>query len=167
MVVSNPRFIVRFRAGQCAPEADPASPGFACARFQALGFARETFFTDGHNIYLKLVELGPQKAQGIMQLMTGGQWTIVPVIQQLAEMIDFHQATGYASRWFPSGRDGLVVVDPLVSFGRPSVLSHGIATENVYDFYIAEQRLEQVSTWLGLKPTEVIAAVEFEQKMAA
>jgi len=27
--------------------------------------------------------------------------------------------------------------------------------------------LEQVSTWLGLKPTEVIAAVEFEQKMAA
>ena len=113
------------------------------------------------------MELGSEKAQGIIQLMTGGQWTIAPLIQQLAKRIDFHEAAGYASRWFPRGRDGFVVVDPLVSFGRPSVISRGIATENVYDFYVGEQQVERVSHWLGLETREVIAAIEFEQKMAA
>ena len=131
-------------------------------------FARETFFTDGRKIYLKLVELGHDKAEGIMQLMTGGQWTIAPIIQELATRIDFNEATGLARRWFPLGRDGLVVVDPFVSFGRPSIVNRGVATENVYDFFLGEQQaVEQVSHWMGLSSSEVNAAVSFEQKIAA
>ena len=131
-------------------------------------FARQTFFTDGRNIYLQLIQLGPEKAGGILQLMTGGQWTIAPIIEELAAKIDFHEATGYARRWFPLGRKRPVVVDPFISFGRPSVINRGVATENIYDFFLGEQgQVDTVSRWMGLESTEVLAAVEFEQKMAA
>jgi len=131
-------------------------------------FARQTFFTDGRSIYLQLVDIGPDKGQGIMQLMTGGQWTIAPIIQALATRIDFHEATGYARRWFPLGREGHVVVDPFITFGRPSLFGRGVATENVYDFFLGEQADPgQVSQAFGLPPHEVMAAISFEQKLAA
>jgi uncharacterized protein (DUF433 family)/DNA-binding transcriptional MerR regulator len=131
-------------------------------------FARETFFTDGHNIYLELVKAKTDSCEGILQLMTGGQWTIAPLIIELSMRIDFHEATGFARRWFPLGRNGLIVIDPTISFGRPSLVNRGIATENIYDFYIGEEKdMEQVCHWLDLKPREVHAAVDFELQKAA
>jgi len=131
-------------------------------------FARETFFTDGHNIYLKLIEAGPDKGEGILQLMTGGQWTIAQIIEELATRIDFHEATGFARRWYPLGHTGLIVIDPTISFGRPSIVNRGIATENVYDFFVGEEeKIEQVCRWMDLQPREVVAAVGFERQIAA
>jgi DNA-binding transcriptional MerR regulator/uncharacterized protein (DUF433 family) len=131
-------------------------------------FARQTFFTDGHQIHLELVQAGPEKAKGLLALMTGGQWAIAPLIEQLASRIDFHKQTGLARRWHPSGRDGLVVVDPYISFGRPSIVRRGIATESVYDVYLGEhEQIEAVCHWLGLRPEEAEAAVLFERQMAA
>lgn len=131
-------------------------------------FARQTFFTDGRSICLELVDFGPDRGQGIMQLMTGGQWTIAPIIQALATRIDFHEATGYARRWFPLGREGHVVVDPFVTFGRPSLFGRGVATENLYDFFLGEgANPEQVSHAFRLPPDEVKAAIGFERKLAA
>ncbi len=131
-------------------------------------FARQTFFTDGHGIYLQVVQTGPGKGKGILELMTGGQWAIAPIIQELASRIDFHEQTDLARRWHPRGREGFIVVDPCISFGRPSIVGRGIATENVYDFYLGEQeQIEPVCRWMGLQRDEVEAAVVFEQQMAA
>lgn len=131
-------------------------------------FAREIFFTDGHNIYIRIMESGPEKNEGILQLMSGGQWAIAPVIEDLATRIDFQEATGFARRWYPLGQNELIVVDPMISFGRPSIVNRGVATANIYDFYLGEeQNLEQVCHWLDLKPQEVKAAVTFEQQLAA
>jgi len=131
-------------------------------------FARETFFTDGHNIYLEIVKADTDTSEGILQLMTGGQWTIAPIIMELSKRIDFHETTGFARRWYPLGRSGLIVIDPTISFGRPSIVNKGIATENIYDFYIGEEEnTEQVCRWMDLKPREVHAAVDFELQKAA
>lgn len=131
-------------------------------------FARQTFFTDGHGVYLQVVQMGAEEGEGILALMTGGQWAIAPIIQDVATRIDFHEQTGFARRWHPRGRDGLIVVDPCISFGRPSIEGRGVATENVYDFYLGEQeRVEPVCRWMGLEAHEVMAAVAFEQQMAA
>jgi len=131
-------------------------------------FARQTFFTDGRSIYLRLAEFGPDRAEGIMQLMSGGQWTIAPIIEELASRIDFHEATGLARRWFPMGREGHVVVDPLIAFGRPSLFRRGVATENVYDFFIGEgEELHRVAGAFPFPPDELMAAVHFEHELAA
>ncbi len=127
-------------------------------------FAREIFFTDGSGIFLKVRE----KGNAILELISGGQWTIESIIRQLATQIDFESPGGLARRWYPLGRERSVVLDPSVSFGRPSVVGHGTTTANVYDLYLAEgQRVGAVRAWWGLTADEVEAAVEFERSLAA
>lgn len=127
-------------------------------------FAREIFFTDGYGIYLQIGE----KGNAILQLLTGGQWVIAPIITELAKRIDFHATTGLAQRWYPLGRDNLVVIDPLISFGRPSIKGKGVATSNVYDFYIGEnEKIQIVCKWLNLTQNEARAAVDYEYQLAA
>jgi len=127
-------------------------------------FARQRFFTDGSDIYLQVKEEG----DAILQLLAGGQWVIAEIIKQLAQQIDFDEPTGLARRWYPLGREGLIVLDPLISFGRPSIIGRGVATANVYDLFIAEAlRSDRVCTWMDLSPKELDAAVRFEQQLAA
>lgn len=127
-------------------------------------FAHEKFFTMGTDLYLKAREF-----QGsIMKLLSGGQWAIHPIIEELAEKIEFDPATGLANRWFPRGRDYPVVVDPSVSFGRPSLAKRGIATTIIYDLYLGEgENLAAASEWMRIGKEEARVAVEFERQLAA
>lgn len=126
-------------------------------------FARETFFSDGKNIYLKV-----RKHDGnLLQLLSGGQWVIAPIIMQLAKQIVFDHHTGLARRWMPQAGGGLVILDPLISFGRPSI-KKGIDTASIYDLYVAEgESIARVCSWMKLTPQEVEAAVSFETAIAA
>lgn len=128
-------------------------------------FAHESFFTDGSNIYLKVKD---QEAEALLQLLTGGQWVIANIILQLADQIDFHTETGFAEKWFPLGKEGLIVLDPKICYGAPSILNHGILTSNVFDLFTAEQKdTDRVSSWLDLKDYEIEAAVTFENSIVA
>jgi uncharacterized protein (DUF433 family)/DNA-binding transcriptional MerR regulator len=125
-------------------------------------FARKSFFTDGRDIYLQVKEAGDD----ILELLSGGQWVIAPVIMELAEQIDFEAPSGLARRWYPLGPKEPVVLDPSVSFGRPSVEGTGIATANVFDFFRAEgEDLGATMKWLELEAHQVEAAVQFERKL--
>lgn len=116
-------------------------------------FARQTFFTDGGSI---------------LEIMSGGQWVIAPVIRELARQIDFKSPEGLASRWYPLGRNRPVVLDPMVSFGAPSIAGRGVKTINIHDLFVAEdERLEPVRAWWGLTDAEIQAAVGFERRLAA
>ncbi len=127
-------------------------------------FARQKFFTSGHELFLEL----PQGSRNVMALMHNGQWAIAPLIIELGHKIDFYRVSGIATRYYPLGRQGHIVIDPRISFGRPSIIGRGIATENVYDLYIGEGRkVEKVSRWLNVPKKEVNAAVRFEQNLYA
>lgn len=127
-------------------------------------FVHQTFFTDGKNIYLRVVN----KGDAILELLTGGQWAIKDFVEQFAQEVDFDKTTKSAVRWFPSVGGRLVVLDPLISFGRPSILGKGITTENIYNLYCAEgERIEPVADWLDLSKNEVSAAIRFELSIAA
>jgi len=127
-------------------------------------FAREIFFTDGRRIYLQMRGRG----ENILQLMSCGQWVIAPIIESLSDKIDFHTVSGYAERWYPLGKKGLVVIDPYISFGRPSIIGRGTATANIYDLYCGEKgALRDVAKWMGISRPEAKAAVSFELQLAA
>lgn len=128
-------------------------------------FAHESFFTDGGEIYLKVKD---QEAESLLQLLSGGQWVIADIILQLADQIEFHTETGFAEKWFPLGREGLIVLDPKISYGAPTIVNHGILTSNVFDLFNAEQRnLNSVASWLNLKEYEIEAAVALEESIVA
>ncbi len=136
----------------------------AAQRLGTSHFVHQSFFTDGKNVCLKI----KTKGNPILELLSGGQLAIKEVIVQLAHQIDFDDATKLARRWFPPEGNRLVVLDPLVSFGRPSIWGKGITTERIYDFYVAEGKQEKaVCDWLGLESKEVLAAATFETHLAA
>lgn len=125
-------------------------------------FAQRQFFSDGKKIYLKIQEKGDSPA--IMQLMSGKQWAIKPIIEQLAVKIDFNTVTGYAEKWYPLTNNRSIALDPSRSFGKPIVVSRGIPTSTIYDLYNAEGRRQRpVQDWMRLTRHEVKSAVEFEQ----
>jgi uncharacterized protein (DUF433 family) len=127
-------------------------------------FAQRSFFTDGRNIYLKV----KNDADALLELLSGGQWVIAPIIRQLAHRIDFDQPTGLAQRWYPLGPKGLIVLDPRISFGKPTLRGRGIATANVYDLFLGEnESIGRVCSWMNLKNKEVEAAIKFERFLAA
>ena len=127
-------------------------------------FARQTFFTDGGNIFLQIRDRG----DAILELLSEGQWVIAPLIRQLAEQIEFESPAGLARRWYPLGRSRPVVLDPFVSFGAPSIVGRGVKTANVHDLFVAEnESLVAVRAWWDLTEAEIEAAVEFEVGMAA
>ncbi len=127
-------------------------------------FARQCFFTDGNNIFVKMKEQG----DAILQLLSGGQWVIASMILKLASQIDFDATTGLAQRWFPMGHKGLVVLDPMISFGRPSLINSRITTANVFDLFNAEKKkIKRVCNWMNIPPKEVEAAIRFEKQLVA
>lgn len=127
-------------------------------------FARQSFFTDGKNIYLEVSDEG----DAILELLSGGQWVIPDLIKKLAQQIDFDSRLELARRWYPLGLEGLVVLDPLFSFGKPTIVGKGVTTANVYDFYIAEdEQVRPTCRWLGLTQNEVRAAIRFEAQLVA
>ena len=108
------------------------------------------------------------KGDAILELLSGGQWVISDFIHELAQQIDFGGPCGFARRWYPMGKEGLVVLDPAISFGRPIIKGKGITTLNIYDFYRGEKKnIDAVSSWMNIEISEVKAAVEFEQLIAA
>lgn len=127
-------------------------------------FANERFFTDGRNICLEL----RGRSDAILELLSDGQWVIGDIIKALAHQIVFDEITKSALRWFPLKDNETVVIDPCISFGRPSIFKKGISTSTIYDLYMAEgKKAEVVSDWIGLDDKEVSAAVMFEEQLSA
>ncbi len=120
-----------------------------------------------HGVSLQRIRRALENGQ-ILQLMSGGQWTIAPVIRELAAQIDFESSSELARRWYPLGRDGCVVLDPMVAYGAPSIAGRGVKTINVHDLFVAEsESIAAVRSWWDLTEDQVEAAVEFERRLAA
>jgi DNA-binding transcriptional MerR regulator/uncharacterized protein (DUF433 family) len=134
-------------------------------------FAQRTFFLQGDTLFLEME--GQEAADGdrgnaLLELLSGGQLGLVPIIKEIGEKIDFAEATGFAQRWFPEGKEGMIVVDPAISFGRPTLMPRGIPTASVFDLFLGEDEDTQaVCSWMELDPREVVAAVAFERRLAA
>lgn len=118
--------------------------------------AQRLYFADGNDNLL-------------MHLLSDGQWAIATVIEELGKQIEFFDPPWeYARLWYPRGPDGHIVVNPIVSFGRPSLVGRGITTANIYDLFVAEGNNHQaVEDWWGITRSEVIAVVEFERSLEA
>lgn len=129
-------------------------------------FGRVEFFTSGiSEIALKLPKDGCMIA-----LLTGGQSVFPQIIEIFSEKLDFEEITkfGFAKRWYPKGMEGFIVIDPEISFGRPTIVGTGIPTHNIYDLYLGEEKkLEPVSKWFNIPPIQVQTAVRFEHSLCA
>ena len=127
-------------------------------------FAQRMFFTDGKNIYMQVRD----DADSLLELLSGGHWVISQFIKELAEQIEFDEPSGFAAKWFPLGKTGLIVIDPKISFGRPTIIGKNISTDNIYDCYLGEnENITKVCGWSDLTRAQVTAAIKFETTLNA
>jgi uncharacterized protein (DUF433 family) len=129
-------------------------------------FARSVFFTSGSKeIILKLPQNG-----SMIALLTGGQSAMPQIIEMLSDKLEFEDVTGYGfvKRWYPRGVQGLIVIDPEISFGRPTLKGRAVPTHNIYDLYLGEKKkIAPVSNWFRIPAPEIDAAIKFEQHLWA
>jgi uncharacterized protein (DUF433 family) len=74
--------------------------------------------------------------------------------------VEFDVETTGAIRYWPRGRDKLVVIDPLVNYGAPTV--NGIRTEALFEQIRAGQDFARVASDWGLDVSVVQRAFEWE-----
>jgi len=123
-------------------------------------FAARDFFTDGHGIFLRTRTYG----DAMLRLLSDGRWIAADDIVDISGSIEFDAGSGVAERWYPSGVDGLIVIDPLVAGGRPAIDGRAVPTAEVHAaFADAGRSVAGACARLGLSTGEVEAAVMFEE----
>lgn len=126
-------------------------------------FARSEFYTSSNEIAMRLPKDG-----NLIALMTGGQLTIPEITEKLSDKLDFENITefGFARRWYPKGKNGSIVIDPQISFGRPTLSGYNVPTANIYDLYLGEkEKYSTVSKWFNIPIPEIKTAVQFEHSL--
>ena len=128
-------------------------------------FARRRFFTAGDNIYMEVQEKGAiDEAEHLLQLLSGGQWVIAPVVLQYAEQVEFDSESDAVIKWWPLGRQEPVVITPTVAFGEATIQGRGVKTSTLYNLFRAEgDDAGRVAKWMDLSAAEVESAVRFEK----
>lgn len=129
-------------------------------------FSQSLFFTtSADQIALQMPSDG-----SMVVLLTGGQGAMTQIVEMFSDRLNFEDVTkyGFVRRWYPKGKDGLIVIDPEISFGRPTLMRTGIPTNNIYDLFLGENKsVEPVSEWFEIPVPKIEAAVQFEQALWA
>lgn len=87
------------------------------------------------------------------------------IIMPFLNKIDYDLDTEQAIRWRIAD---MVVIDPTIRFGKPVVEEVGMSTSILRDSYFAnDEDAGFVARWFGIKEDHVMAAVAFENDLAA
>ena len=125
--------------------------------------ATELFLTDGKFLFI-------EKLGGLFNLNQGSQAQIRKVLEIYLERID-HDGIG-PIRLFPftvsparNKRRALkkpIVINPYISFGRPVSTQAGIATEVLYDRFLAGETARELAEDYDISPPHVEEIVRYE-----
>ena len=125
-------------------------------------FCRRQVYVGGKQIFT--TGLDDAESDGFLEAMTD-QLYFETVIRPFLTRIDYDDATKQAARWNIAD---LVVVDPRFRFGKPVVEQTGISTTVLSRSYHANGAdADRVAKWFAVEPRHVMAAVAFENSLAA
>lgn len=94
----------------------------------------------------------------VMYRFRDGQLTMTPWAEQFVRKVEFER--NVAQRYWPSGKDQPVIIDPRRSFGAPTV--EGIRTEVLYEMFVAGDPVDEIAKGYDLSRRTVEAAIRFE-----
>jgi uncharacterized protein (DUF433 family)/DNA-binding transcriptional MerR regulator len=126
-------------------------------------FTCEHFRTDGHSIFAKVYEeTGEEKLVELAKKQYVLREIIAP---SLYVGIEFKH--DLAAKWYPNPRKKSVVLNPMISFGKPIVEDFGVPTSTLYESYCVENDKRFVAKIFDVSVKAVSDAIEFEESLAA
>jgi uncharacterized protein (DUF433 family) len=130
-------------------------------------FAVKRFDTDGKTVFATL--LHDQEKSELIEDLNHSQYVFTSVMRPFFHKLEYKGMDETVIRFWPRGKRGRIVLDPLRKFGKPIDAETGVATRAIFDAVMAGggQTQAVVAGWLGIPKAAVKAAVEFEQSLAA
>jgi uncharacterized protein (DUF433 family) len=125
-------------------------------------FCRRAIYVGEKKIFTR--GLDDAESSSVIEAITSQSY-FDKIILPFLERIDYDRGTQQAIRWRIAD---MVVIDPKIRFGEPVVEGVGIATSILRDSYFAnDEDASFVARWFGIKAEHVMAAVDFENILAA
>lgn len=121
--------------------------------------------TDGRSIFAEIDEMGEFACIEIAGRRPN-HFVMEEVVRPFFRDIEFYDETDLAKRWFPAGATGGIVVDPLVAFGEPILIDHGIPTATLASLARAGDPVELIADWYEVPVDAARKAVEFERGLS-
>jgi uncharacterized protein (DUF433 family) len=127
--------------------------------------ADHEFQTDGAALLLSRFEK-------LIAVSEAGQLAMKEMLAAHLRRVE-HDASGLASRLYPFTRKRqpdepkIIVMDPFISFGRPTITGTGVATEIVAERYKAGESIDELAQDYGCERGHVEEAVRCELALAA
>lgn len=147
--------IAALRAKGISLQTVRAAQRIAVAEFGEHPFAQRAVFVSGKDIFMQAAETAEDERH-LTALTRGGQRALGPVLEQYLTHIEWEQ--GSPIQWHP--RDGGVLQNPEIVFGRPNV--RGVRTEVIRARFEADEPIEFISEDFGLSSADVQAALRYE-----
>jgi uncharacterized protein (DUF433 family) len=123
-------------------------------------------YVDDRELVMTVQEEHDVPATIAMVIRTGEQkFILAEPAERFLRKVEFTPPNGaepIAARLFPAGPASPVVIDPLTSFGRPSVA--GVATERLWELNDAGEALEDIAASYDLDLALVKAGVAYEDQ---
>jgi uncharacterized protein (DUF433 family) len=108
--------------------------------------------------------LDEKEGRSVLEALTNQRY-FDSIILPFLRKIDYDDVTHRALRWHIAD---MIVVDPAIRFGKPIVEEVGISTAVLRNAYYANREdIAAVAGWFGVEERHVIAAVRFENDLAA
>jgi len=125
-------------------------------------FSTQRFHTDGKTIFLDITE---KDHDGQMIDLKKRQQVFRTIIEPSLRDLEFDASV--VARWYPlSNQHRSIVVDPARSFGRP-IVQRGVPTQILAEAVKLEGSAEAVASLYEVPKSDVLDAIEFEQRLAA
>lgn len=126
-------------------------------------FCTHKFETDGREILLQQAQAS---GDDCLIDITNDQRQFKRIVTPFLKELDFSDQS--VSRWWPLGKQHLVVVDPARNLGQPTVTHSGVPTRVLANSVKANQgSIESVAHWFEITPAEVRDAVVYETQLSA
>lgn len=118
----------------------------------------------GKELVLELQERNDIPSAIAIVIRSGQQILLAQDAHRFYKKVEFDPPDrGDVRRLRPAGPASPVVIDPLVSFGRPSV--DGVATERLWELFDAGEPIEQIAEGYEMAGELVRAAVAYEEQL--
>ena len=125
-------------------------------------FAAKRFETDGKSIFHRFIHEGRERLEDRKRMQIVERTVFNPLMRR----IDHDVVTEAASLYWPMGKNRLIVLDPMRSFGEPIVARSHVPTRVLFAAVRkgGEPRT-RVAKWYGVTPAEVDAAIAYEESL--
>lgn len=96
------------------------------------------------------------------------QWSLpgMVVVQEVSGEIEYVE--DLASRWWPDGKGSLIVIDPFISSGAPTIAGRGVTASAICGrFHRAKESVDFIMQDFQLEREQVEAALRYGERLAA